>query len=162
MFSKLYPARIERVNLVITRIKKEDRRTISAVMVYDLTVGLAQAIGGDAPALAEMLARGGDLPSRLAGCRLHLDTKTVQISLNAGGDDKQVIEHTTSMSARAMAPTAESAASPSLLVKVTWLLDESGSGVDFLRRHLGETIKVRMDRKQGELPFDGSGDGDPN
>jgi len=162
MFGKQYPARIERAMLNIIRVKKEERRAVSAVLAYDFTDGLADAIGGDASALQEILGRGGEMPSKLAGCRLHLDTKTVAVTMVAADNsgDSISVDNTSSITARAMAPTAEGAMSPSLLVKITWPLDDEGLDVDFLRRHLSEQVGVRMDRKQSELNFDGDGDGD--
>ncbi len=155
MFKEQYSARIEKASLHIVRVKKEEKRSCSCVLCYDFTEGLAEQLGGDAPALQAMLANGGESAATLSGCRISLDVASVRIALADEDGGEMVVEQTSHMSARASSPQAEGSASPALLVRVTWPLgDDMAGSVDFLRMHLGEAVQVRMDRAQGELPFE--------
>lgn len=161
MFSKQYKARIESFAGYMTRIKREEKKACAMVLVYDFDEELAQAIGGAAPEAQALLARSGESPCKVKNQKLVLDSKTVRIIASAGKADKLTVERTANLTATARRPTAQGGTDPVLTVKAAWQpdeADEADGDLAFLLRHMGTTLKVRMDRQQLELPSGTAGE----
>jgi hypothetical protein len=154
MFSKQWKARIEQAAIGMTRIKREERKALAVTLIYAFTDKLAEAIGGDAPVAQEVLARAGESKCKVHNQKLVMDTSTVKLVISASKDDKLSVSSTYGMMAKAKRPTKEGGTDPVLMVKVGWRCDddeELDGAMEFLQRHVGETLNVRMDRKQLEL-----------
>ena len=154
MFSKQWKARVEAAGISMVRIKREEKKGTTVQLVYPFTEALAEAMGGDAPVAQEVLARSGESKCKVKDQNLVLDSGTVKMVLSAGREDKLEVERTNSLTAKAKRPTTEGGTDPVLVVKVSWKPDDDGEAdlaLQFLHEHLGETLNVRMDRRQMEF-----------
>lgn len=152
MFSKLHPAKIRGVALYLKRGKDNDEESAvtTVVLQYDFTVDMAEAIGGAAPQVQAMLAAGGD-GVKMARAGLVLDCREVAVTFKGADNTQLKIPTTTKLKAKARQPNAEDTG-PTLEAAASFIIDDD-EPLAFLRAHLGQLVKVRMDRRQIELPF---------
>lgn len=154
MFSKQWKARIEGAGIAITRINREEKKRTTVNLVYPFDDKCAGAIGGAAPAAQDLLSQSGDSPCKTKSLKLVLDSNDVKMVISAGKDDNLTVSHTSGLVASCKRPTKEGGTEPVLSVKVAWHNDddsEADLALQFLHRHLGDVLNVRMDRRQLEL-----------
>jgi hypothetical protein len=152
MYGKLYPARIRSLYLGQKHAKDEEDQTFALVVLqYDLTEELAAAIGGAAPQIQAMLAQSGD------GCKVSragfiLDVAEVAMQFKGADKDELKIPRTLRLKAKGRSPNAEDTG-PTLEVGAAFAIDDDAP-LAFFRAHLGELVKVRLDKKQLDLPIE--------
>jgi hypothetical protein len=151
MFSKLFPARVRGVALALKRSKGNDEEEAVAIVTlqYDFTPDMAEAIGGAAPQLQEMLANGGE-GVKVSRSGLVLDVAEVGVKMKGADKEELTIDRTSKLKAKARQPNAEDTG-PTLEAALAFHLADD-EPLAFLRAHLGQLVKVRMDRRQLELP----------
>ncbi len=151
MFGKLHPARLCEASFTTKHMKDpDDQQTLCIVsLAYDFTPDVAATLGGDAPKLQEMLASGTQNGFRLARAGVVLDVKDVGVKVKAADKDEINIEHTVQLKAKAHQPT-NSSNSPMLDVVAAFTTDDDQAL--FLINHLDQMCKVRLDKRQLELP----------
>lgn len=162
MFGKLYAAKLRDVRLTTKKIKGEDDSEPLAIitMNYDFTEELAAAIGGAAPALQAMLSAGGD-GVKVSRAGVVLDVKDVAVQFKAADKEAIKIEHTRKLKVRAQQPNAEDTG-PTLAALIAFTMGEDDDdSLLFFRRNMDRMLKVRMDRKQLDLPATKGGGEEP-
>src|SRR5574343_98262 len=125
MFGRLHPARLCEAKFTTKHLKDNDdeQRLVIVTLAYDFTTDVAEALGGAAPALQEMLAKGiGTEGLKVARAGVVLDVKDVAMKIVAGDKEKIAIEHTLALKAKADQPTASSN-TPTLEVTATFSED---------------------------------------
>jgi hypothetical protein len=127
----------------------EEQARCTVVLQYDLTPQLAEAIGGDAPALQAMLANGGGKPMKVTRSGVVLDTKEVGIKFKGADGEELTIDRTSRLKAKARQPNAEDTG-PTLEAAASFAIEDD-EPLAFLRTNLGQLVKCRLDKRQLEL-----------
>lgn len=150
MFSRLFAAKVRFITLGITRKSGDEETAVCTVTLqYDFTDDLAEAIGGAAPQIKSTLtAEVGD-SVRMTRAGMVLDTKEVAITMKAADKTGLKVERTSKLQARVRKANAEETG-PMLEAKAAFRIDDDDA-VSFLRRNLGQMVKVRLDRRQLEF-----------
>jgi hypothetical protein len=96
-----------------------------------------------------MLAQGDD-GVKVSRAGLVLDVRDVSMTLKAADKDELKIASTERLKAKGRNPNAEDTG-PTLEVGAAFAIEDD-EPLAFFRSHLGELVKVRMDRRQLEIP----------
>jgi hypothetical protein len=152
MFGKLHPARLMEAKFT-TKCQKDndDKQKLCVVsLAYDFTPDVAEALGGAAPALQGMLANGGTEGMKVARAGVVLDVKDVGVKIKAADKEEISVDHTLQLKAKARQPAASSA-TPTLDVSASFAIEDDDVTL-FLTNHLDQMCKVRLDKRQLDLP----------
>lgn len=151
MFSRQFPAKVRHVALFLRHGHgDEEMQQLCAVLLqYDFTPDLAAAIGGAAPQIQATLAAANEGVS-LTRAGLVLDVKEVAITMKSADKETMKVERTSKLKAKARKANAEDTG-PTLEATAIFRLDDDES-LMFLKNQLGELVKVRLDRRQLDIP----------